>query len=54
VIDLAGTVFAVQNTYSDAALAAYRDESREMLRAPPGASSPTCSSAGVTAAAGSL
>jgi hypothetical protein len=33
VIDLAGTVFAVQNTYSDAALAAYRDESREMLRA---------------------
>ena len=33
VIDLAGTVFAVQNTYSDAALAAYRDESRDMLRA---------------------
>jgi hypothetical protein len=33
VIDLAGTVFAVQNTYSDAALAAYRDESREVLRA---------------------
>lgn len=33
VTDLAGTVFAVQNTYSDAALAAYRDESREMLRA---------------------
>jgi hypothetical protein len=33
VIALAGTVFAVQNTYSDAALAAYRDESRDMLRA---------------------
>src|SRR6201996_1755785 len=32
VIDLAGAVFAVQNTYSDAALAAYRDETREMLR----------------------
>jgi PucR C-terminal helix-turn-helix domain/GGDEF-like domain len=32
VIDLAGTVFAVQNTYTDAALAAYRDEAREMLR----------------------
>ena len=32
VIDLAGTVFAIQNTYSDAALAAYRDESRQMLR----------------------
>ena len=32
VIDLAGAVFAVQNTYSDAALAAYRDEAREMLR----------------------
>ena len=32
VIDLAGTVFAVQNTYSDAALAAYRDEARELLR----------------------
>jgi hypothetical protein len=32
VIDLAGTVFAVQNTYSDAALAAYRDESRQILR----------------------
>jgi len=32
VIDLAGAVFAVQNTYSDAALAAYRDESREVLR----------------------
>ena len=32
VIDLAGTVFALQNTYSDAALAAYREESREMLR----------------------
>src|ERR1700722_3594801 len=30
---LAGTVFAVQNTYGDASLAAYRDESREMLRA---------------------
>ena len=33
VIDLAGDVFAVQNTYTDAALAAYRDEAREMLRA---------------------
>jgi hypothetical protein len=33
VIDLAGAVFAVQNTYSDAALAAYRDEAREMIRA---------------------
>lgn len=32
VIGLAGAVFAVQNTYSDAALAAYRDEAREMLR----------------------
>ena len=32
IIDLAGTVFTVQNTYSDAALAAYRDESRQMLR----------------------
>jgi len=32
VIDLAGAVFAVQNTYSDAALAAYRDEAREALR----------------------
>jgi len=32
VIDLAGTVFAAQNTYSDAALAAYRDESRHILR----------------------
>jgi PucR C-terminal helix-turn-helix domain/GGDEF-like domain len=32
VIDLAGAVFAVQNTYSDAALAAYRDEAREMIR----------------------
>jgi hypothetical protein len=32
VIDLAAAVFAVQNTYSDAALAAYRDEAREMLR----------------------
>jgi len=32
VIDLAGTVSAVQNTYTDAALAAYRDESRDMLR----------------------
>jgi PucR C-terminal helix-turn-helix domain/GGDEF-like domain len=32
VIALAGAVFAVQNTYSDAALAAYRDEAREMLR----------------------
>ena len=28
VIDLAGAVFAVQNTYSDAALAAYRDEAQ--------------------------
>jgi hypothetical protein len=32
VIELAGAVFAVQNTYSDAALAAYRDEAREILR----------------------
>jgi hypothetical protein len=32
VIDLAGAVFAVHNAYSDAALAAYRDESREILR----------------------
>src|SRR5262249_22532804 len=32
VIDLANAVFAAQNTYSDAALAAYRDESREILR----------------------
>ena len=32
VIDLAGTVFVVQNTYTDAALTAYRDEAREMLR----------------------
>ena len=32
VIDLAGAVFAVQNTYSDAALDAYRDEARELLR----------------------
>jgi PucR C-terminal helix-turn-helix domain len=32
VIELAGAVFAAQNTYSDAALAAYRDEAREMLR----------------------
>jgi hypothetical protein len=32
VIDLAGAVFAAQNTYSDAALAAYRDEAREILR----------------------
>ena len=32
VIDLAGAVFAVQNTYTDAALAAYRDEARDMLR----------------------
>jgi hypothetical protein len=32
VIDLAGAVFAVQNTYSDAALAAYRDEAGEILR----------------------
>jgi hypothetical protein len=32
VIDLAGAVFDAQNTYSDAALAAYRDEAREMLR----------------------
>jgi len=33
VIDLASALFAVQNTYSDAALAAYRDEAREILRA---------------------
>ena len=32
VIELAGAVFAAQNTYSDAALAAYRDEAREILR----------------------
>jgi hypothetical protein len=32
VIDLADAVFAAQNAYSDAALAAYRDESREILR----------------------
>ncbi|HSZ40895.1 MAG TPA: helix-turn-helix domain-containing protein [Trebonia sp.] len=32
VVDLAGAVFAAQNTYSDAALAAYRDEAREILR----------------------
>jgi PucR C-terminal helix-turn-helix domain len=32
VIDLAAALFAVQNTYSDAALAAYRDEARELLR----------------------
>jgi PucR C-terminal helix-turn-helix domain len=32
VIDLAGAVFAAQNTYTDAALAAYRDEAREILR----------------------
>jgi hypothetical protein len=32
VLDLAGALFAVQNTYSDAALAAYRDEAREILR----------------------
>lgn len=32
VIDLAGTVFAVQGTYSDAAVAAYREEARDMLR----------------------
>ena len=32
VIDLAGAFFAVQNTYTDAALAAYRDEARDMLR----------------------
>jgi hypothetical protein len=32
VIDLADAVFAAQNVYSDAALAAYRDESREILR----------------------
>jgi len=31
-LDLAGAVFAAQNTYSDAALAAYRDESRDLLR----------------------
>jgi len=32
VIGLAEAVFAAQNTYSDAALAAYRDEAREILR----------------------
>jgi PucR C-terminal helix-turn-helix domain/GGDEF-like domain len=32
VIDLAAALFAVQNTYSDAALSAYRDEAREILR----------------------
>ncbi|HTU76919.1 MAG TPA: helix-turn-helix domain-containing protein [Trebonia sp.] len=32
VIDLADAVFAAQNVYSDAALAAYRDESIQMLR----------------------
>ena len=32
VIELAGAVFAAQNTYSDAALAAYRDEARGILR----------------------
>jgi hypothetical protein len=32
VMDLAGAVFAMQNTYTDAALAAYRDEAREILR----------------------
>ena len=32
VVELAGAVFATQNTYSDAALAAYRDEAREILR----------------------
>ncbi|HUN30868.1 MAG TPA: helix-turn-helix domain-containing protein [Trebonia sp.] len=32
VIDLADSVFAAQNVYSDAALSAYRDESREVLR----------------------
>jgi len=32
VIDLAAALFVVQNTYSDAALAAYRDEAREILR----------------------
>jgi hypothetical protein len=32
VIELAGAVFAAQNTYSDAALVAYRDEAREILR----------------------
>ena len=32
VIELAGAVFDAQNTYSDAALAAYRDEAREILR----------------------
>jgi len=31
-VDLAGAVFALQNTYSDAALAGYRDESRHILR----------------------
>jgi hypothetical protein len=32
VIELAGAVFAAQNTYSDAALTAYRDEARDILR----------------------
>jgi hypothetical protein len=32
VIDLAGAVFAAQNTYTEAALGAYRDEAREILR----------------------
>jgi len=32
VIELAGAVFAAQNAYSDAALAAYRDEARDILR----------------------
>jgi hypothetical protein len=32
VVELAGAMFAVQNIYTDAALAAYRDEAREMLR----------------------
>jgi PucR C-terminal helix-turn-helix domain/GGDEF-like domain len=32
IIDLADAVFAAQNTYSDAALGAYRDEAREILR----------------------
>jgi hypothetical protein len=32
IINLADAVFAAQNTYSDAALAAYRDEARDILR----------------------
>ena len=33
VVDLAGTMFALQNTYSNAAITAYRDESQQLLRA---------------------